>query len=147
VAKRLNTEEKTRAAVELASGKSIRQVAKGLKRSAATICLLSRDPATREQIETLRGEIATELEDLAVRALTNITDQKLQKTSAYQNTLIAGIAAQRSSELRNLDPVKPPVKINIRINFDPRNAPEGYRDYAPGTLKEIEIKAEDSKDE
>lgn len=122
--KHLDTEEIERAKVGLASGKSIRSVARTLKRAPTTIGKLMNDPATREQIEALRGEIATDFENLAKRALV-ITDEDLDKESAYRKTLIAKIASDGSNILRGMDrSEKMTPHITININGNPRRGQE-----------------------
>jgi hypothetical protein len=116
MAKPLNTGEIEKVKVMLANNSSIQEIARTLKRSPSTIHKMAHEPDTIKAVQALRAEIAGQFEDLAKRALTEVTDKKLKKTSAYQNTLIAGIAAQRSSELRGLDRsehMTPKIIINI----------------------------------
>jgi hypothetical protein len=121
---RLNTEEKAQAKVGLSAGKSINQVARELDRSPSTICLLAHDPKNREQIEALRGEIASDFEGLAKRALV-ISDKELAKESAYRKTLIAKIASDGSNILRGIESGKVTPHITINVNTDPRQGHEG----------------------
>jgi hypothetical protein len=116
----VDLEEMTKIKTGIAGGASFREVARGIGRSPSTVHAIANKPEIAEEIQALRLEIAGDFEKLAKRALTNVTDKKLKTTSAYQSVLIAGIAAQRSTELRYDGNKKIAPTINIRI-MDPTN--------------------------
>lgn len=129
MAKRLNTQEKEQAKVGLASGESIRSVAKKLKRSASTIMKYAEN--NLEVIQVKRAELAGEFEDLAKRALV-ISDEDLAKESAYRKTLIAKIASDGSNILRGMDhseKMQPKVIVNISFNGRSMEGPTHKRTY------------------
>ena len=102
----------------------LRNVAKVLKRSPATIMKYTNKPTTLEEVNEMREEIAGDFEDLARRALGKISDEELDKTSAYQKTLIAGISSDKATLLRGMDrseKMQPIINITIRDMPNPKS--------------------------
>jgi len=111
----LDLEEIKTIETRIASGASIRSIARALKRSPETIRQFAKKPETQTVILALREKLAGQFEDVAIRSLTYISDKKLESSSASQLSVIAGIATDKSSGLRNLSPDSQPlVQINIR---------------------------------
>lgn len=109
----------TKAKVMLASGESLRTVGRALGVSPKSVREFARDPVVEAEIKRIRADLAGQFEDLAKRALTDIPQKDIEKTSVYQRTLIAGIATDKSSQLRGTDPEAAHVQVQINILADP----------------------------
>ena len=85
-----------------ASGKSYRAIGRELGRSDKTVKkALTKTPEIVQDVERIRGELATIFESVSKRMISSITDEDIQRLDGYRRTLSAGIALDKANLLRN----------------------------------------------
>lgn len=122
----LTDEEKEKAKLLHASGKSIYAVAQALGRSPHTIKKFLRIPEVARQVNVQKAELAALFDDVAHRSLTSISDEDVHKASLLQKLTSAGIAVDKALLLRG-QPTG--IDVHVLINMaamlrgDQRNPP------------------------
>ncbi len=96
----LTLEEKEQAKALFASGKTYHAIGKELGRSPHTIKSYLTTPDAAQQVEKIKEELASMFEGLARRMIESITAADIKKINAYQRTVSAGIATDKSKSLR-----------------------------------------------
>ena len=130
---KLNLKEQELAKIGLAQGKSLRSVARSLKKSPATIKKVAVDPKSQVDILRIRESLAGKYEKLADRFVNGIPDKDIAKMNPYSRILSSGIAIDKGNLLRGLSPTNSGVVVNIVVN-DPRSIKE--IDVTPGKPKD-----------
>ncbi len=97
-----------------ASGKTDHAIAMDMNRSPHTVKRYLQCPEARESIETIKQELVVVYENIARRMLDSITDEDIQKISAYQRVISSGIAIDK---MRLLKESAPPEKVDIAYNI------------------------------
>jgi IS30 family transposase len=111
--KPLSLEEKEKIKTFYAIGKSYNSIGRGLNRSPHTIKRYLLCPEAQEQVEVIKKELADMYEELARRMLISITDEDVQKISAYQRVIASGISVDKMRLLRDLSTENIDTKIAI----------------------------------
>jgi hypothetical protein len=109
--KPLTIEEKEKLKFLLANGSTYNAVGKELKRDPKTIKKYALEPEIMQDITEKQRDLAVWYEDLARRMLSSITDQDIEKISAYQRTLSAAVSTDKMRLLRDQS------TDNTSINF------------------------------
>jgi hypothetical protein len=110
----LSDEEKERAKVLNASGKSPNYIAKGMGRSHHTLQKFLDKPDVREQVSIQREELAGMFDNITYRIVKSVTEKDIAKASLQQKLVSAGIATDKASLLRN----ELPQTINVAAFLD-----------------------------
>jgi IS30 family transposase len=84
-----------------ASGLSYHAVAVQVNRDPKTVKKACLKPQAAQHIQEIKQELADMFENLSKRMLTSITDDDIQKITAYQRTLSSGIAVDKMRLLRD----------------------------------------------
>jgi hypothetical protein len=96
----LSGEEKERAALLHASGKTGNAIGKALGRNRRTVQKFLDKPETRAQVGIQREELALLFDDIAQRTLDGVTAADIEKASLLQKLTSAGISVDKALLLR-----------------------------------------------
>ena len=97
----LSLAEKKKIETLVASGKTYYSVAREIKRDPKTVKAYAEKPEVVRVIKEAREELADMFEGLARRYVDSITDKDIEKINAYQRTIAAAAATDKSRLLRN----------------------------------------------
>jgi hypothetical protein len=98
----LSSEEKEKAKILHASGKSIYAVSRSLNRSPHTLAKFLRKPETAKEVGIQREELAAMFDVITHKTLSGVTDEDIKKSSLLQKMTAAGISIDKALLLRNL---------------------------------------------
>jgi len=96
----LTMEQRKTIEVLKAAGEPLKKIEKAVGRSTKTIKAYAERPEVREEIESLREKMAGMFDDLATRMVESILPEDIRGINAYQRTVAAGIAVDKSRLLR-----------------------------------------------
>src|SRR4030067_2104987 len=96
----LSLAEKKRIETLVASGKTYYSVAHEIKRDPKTVKAYAEKPEVVRVIKEAREELADMFEGLARRYVDSITDKDIEKINAYQRTIAAAAATDKSRRVR-----------------------------------------------
>ncbi len=96
----LTDEEKEKAKLLHASGKSIYAVARALDRSPHTLAKFLRKPEIVKEVSIQREELANMFDAITHRTLRGVTDEDIRKSSLLQKLTAAGISIDKALLLR-----------------------------------------------
>src|SRR5215472_5540369 len=120
----LTDEERERAKLLHASGKSPNYIATGMGRSHHTLQRFLSKPETREQVQIQREELAGMFDQVAHGIVSRVTDEDVTKANLVQKMTSAGIAIDKAAMLRG----ETPMALNmvaiidvLRLMRDQRN--------------------------
>jgi predicted transcriptional regulator len=97
----LTLEEQERAKVLRAANQTFHKIALTLGRSPHTIKKFLIEPEVVPEVQRVKKELADMFEDVSVRMLTSITDEKIDRLNPLQCTTAAAIATDKMRLLRN----------------------------------------------
>jgi IS30 family transposase len=95
----LTTTELGKVKVLAGLGYSYRRIAKEIGKSDHTVKRALKSPEMRAQVETIKKDLGDIFKDLAHRMVESITDADITKLNAYQRTVSAAIATDKSQLL------------------------------------------------
>ena len=110
----LTDEEKQKATVLHASGKTIYAVARTLGRSPHTLKRFLRSPDVQGEIGVQREVLAGMFDNVTERTLSSVTDEDIRKSSLQQKMVSAGIAVDKAAMLRGELP--PTINVNLLLD-------------------------------
>src|ERR1017187_1025246 len=96
----LTDQEKEKAKILHASGKTVYSVARALGRSPHTLAKFLRSPEVARQVGIQREELATMFDAITDRTLRGVTDEDIRKSSLLQKLTAAGISIDKALLLR-----------------------------------------------
>jgi hypothetical protein len=96
----LTDQEKEKAKLLHASGKTIFAVARVLGRSPHTLKKFLRKPEILRQVGIQREELAAMFDDITQRTLSGVTETDIEKASLLQKLTSAGISVDKAAILR-----------------------------------------------
>jgi hypothetical protein len=111
----LSDEERERAKVLRASGKTPTAIARGMNRSHHTLQKFLNRPETREQVAVQRQELAGMFDGVAHRIVDSVNDTDIQKSNLVQKMTSAGIAVDKAAILRNELPQSIDVHVLLHL--------------------------------
>ena len=97
----LDLKEKEKIKVLRASGKTYHAISKEIARDPKTVKKACLEPQIAREIKEIKEELAVFFEDMAKRMITSITDEDINKLSAYQRVLSSGISVDKMRLLRD----------------------------------------------
>jgi hypothetical protein len=130
--KRLSVEEVEKMKALLANGMTPHAVGKELGRDPKTIRRYAEKTEIAQEIKVIQGELADQYEDMAHRMLTSITDEDIEKLSAYQRMVSSGIAIDKARLLKDLSTQNVGVKGAIELIDEAIRAKSGATPPLPG---------------
>jgi hypothetical protein len=92
---RVGTLEKQKIALLAAAGKSQRAIGRTLGRDNETIALALKDPKTQKLKAVVEEELSIMFSHVAKRALSTIDDEKLERSSARDLGILAGVSIDK----------------------------------------------------
>src|SRR5512135_375552 len=96
----LTVDEESKIKTLLALGKTPFAVAKEVGRDPKTVKKLSQRDDAASQIEVMKKDIADQFEGIVQRMLSSVSDEDIQKISAYQRVLSAAVGTDKVRLLR-----------------------------------------------
>ncbi len=110
----LTEEERTRATVLNASGKTPSAIARGMGRSHHTLQRFLAKPEVREQVGIQREVLAGMFDHVAHRIIDAVSATDVEKAGLKDKLISAGIAVDKAAALRGAVP----VTVNVTVLLD-----------------------------
>jgi len=111
----LTSEEKERATLQHASGKTPSAIARSMGRSHHTLQKFLNRPGTREQVSLQREELAGMFDGVAHRIVDSVNDTDIEKANLVQKMTSAGIAVDKAALLRG--EMTPTINVTALLNL------------------------------
>ncbi len=96
----LTLEEKEQIALLAAEGRTPNWIGKALSRDRKTVLTALQKPETAELVEAKRADLADMYESMTRRLIDSITDNDIDKISAYQRVISSGVCTDKMRLLR-----------------------------------------------
>lgn len=121
----LSTSQLGKVKVLAGLGYSYRRIAREMGKSDHTIRRALRSPEIVAQVETIKKDLGDIFKDLAHRMIQSISDADITKINAYQRTVSAAIATDKSQLLKGQPTMNVGLLLEVASHF------RDERDNAP----------------
>jgi len=123
----LTDQEKEKAKILHASGKTVYATARALGRSPHTLAKFLRKPEVEKEVHIQREELATMFDTITHRTLRGVTDEDIRKSSLLQKMTSAGISIDKALLLRG----EGPPTLDVHVLLDVASMIRGDRSSPP----------------